>query len=340
MAISGTVYTPKDVKLGLAEESTFGTAIADAAAFIEYPEFDSVTIDWGLTQVAPLTNRSRRLADEADTFSSQTGGVRTITISGLVLRQKDLPELLYAVTQKVAEAADPFQKTFSIDWEVQPDFFADAGFFCTIGLDTFIDAYHLKFTSCIGKIITLKYDGVGDDGRWKADIVFISGFAADTTATFSGTWTESTQVYLDGNIVAAKTVATNDVVLYSAEVTIENNAKRVGNNASGDCETYSIGVGGEGMELTGNVVVKYDANTQGLVADHLAGTARGITYTKGSTGVDGYFDLSLDTCLITSVPDENLDQGAAINVGIKGLYQSGNEITIAVCDDVDKSWPA
>jgi len=336
MAINGVVFTPKDVLLGLAEEATFGTAIADNAAFIQYPEFDSVTVDYGLTQEMGVRNRSRRMIDDDDVHVSQTGGIRTITISGLRLRNKDAAELLYAVCQDVIEGETPFLKTFNIDWTTQPNFAADAGFFCTIGLDTFIDGYHEKFTSCVGKNIKLSYEGApGGDGNWKADIVFISGFAADTTATFSGTWTVNTQTLIDGHKAATKSIAGSDVVLYKLDVEIENNAERIGNDSDGNCEGYAIGVGGNGMEIKANATVKYDANVQALKAAYLAGTATALIYT-----VTTYLDIQIGAAIITSFADEGLEQGAAINIELTGVYKSGSLITIAVTDGTDKSWPA
>ena len=339
MAINSVVYSPKDVKFGLSEESTFGTPIADNGAFIQYAEFDSVTVNYGLTQVADLRNRARRMIDKGDLYTSQTGGIRTISVSGIPLRVKDAAELLYAVTQSVTEASTtPYQKVFNIDWTSQPDSGSNAGFFCTIGLWKQIDGYHEKFTSCIATSLTLNYDGVGGDGRIMADIEFVTGFAVLPTSTFSGTWTVNTQSYIDGHAFGTKSITATDVVCYGWDLTINNNAVRVGNDASGECQTYAIGVGGNGMELTGNIKVKYDANVQALKADYVAGTTRAIILSKGSTGVDGYFLLSLLACYFTDHTDEAVDQGAAINLPFTGVYESGNEITLAVADAVDKAW--
>ena len=339
MAINGVVYSSKQVKLGLAEESTFGTAIADNAAFIQYAEFDSVSVDYGLTQEVPIRNRGIRMPYEDDLYTSQTGKERTITISGLVLRLKDAAELLYAVTQSVTESATtPYQKAYNVDWTAQPDFSANAGFFCTIALWKQINGYHEKFTSCVAKSLSMKYDGVGGDGRVVCDIEFITGFPVAETSTFSGTWTVNSQNYIDGHQFGTKTVAGNDVVLYSWDLSINNNAVRVGNDSSGQCQTYAIGVGGNGMEITGSLKVKYDANVQGLLTDYIGGTTRGITLTKGTSGAEGYFDLSLDSCILTAHGAEEAEQGQAINIGFTGVYQSGNEIIISVADAVDKGW--
>ena len=339
MAINGVVYSSHELQVGIAEESTFGTPVADSGAFMQLAEFDSVSVDYGLFQEIPLRNRNRRLVDLDDVYVSQTGGIRTITISGIPLRRGNLADLLYAVTQKVGESGtDPYQKMYQIDWADQPDFASSAGWFGTIALKKEINGYHEKFTSCIAKSLTIKYDGTSGDGRLKADVEFITGFAVSTTSTFSGTWTINTQTYFDGHAFNLKQLGGSDVVVYSWEMSINNNAARVGNDASGQCQTYSVGVGGNGMELTGSLKVKYDANVQGVLADYVAGTRKGITLATGTSGTAGYLDFSLDATILTGYTPEDVEQGKGITLPFTGVYQGGNEITITLADGVDKGW--
>ena len=341
MAINGVVHSPNACRLGIAEEATFGTAIAQDAAFIEWIEWDSVSVDYGLTQEVPLRHRTRRLVDSADTYVSQSGGTRTITVSGLVVRRKDLQYLLYGVCQEVQSesATTPYQKVYGIDWTAQPDFSASAGLFFTLALRSQVDAYHETFTSCVIKSVKLSYDGVGGDGRIKADIEFISGFTAVTTHTYSGTWTIPTQVYVDGHNFATKSINSADAVIYGWDLNINNNAVRVGNDTTGQCQTYSIGVGGNGMETTLNIKTKYDANMVGLKAKYLAGTFVPAILTLGSSGVAGYFHIGYLSSIVTGMPFEDAEQGQAINLSLTGTYKTGALITFAeAAADADRTW--
>lgn len=337
MAISGVVYSGKEVQLGIAQESTFGTAIADNAAFVQIPEFDSISIDYGLTQDFSLKNRGKRIAYDADLYASQTGGTRVITISGMVVRRTELAEWLYGVFQNVTEgAATPYEKTFSVA-DDQPDFASNEGYFFTLGIKNPITAYDEKYTSCIVREITISADMVGGDGRLKADVTIISGFAASTTSTLSGTWTISTQNYYDANLFDTKTYNTNDLVLYGFSVSINNNAKRIGNNSSGNAEGYAIGV--PEIEITGNLNVKYDANTQGALADTLAGTERVIEFglADGTAAGDLMFDFN-EAVLVSTDRDDNRDEGVSRTLNFKAVANSGATPQIRVADGVDQAW--
>ena len=141
MAIDASVYSKHEVQLGIAQESTFGTVTADAGAFVQIPDFESVAIQWGETETKPMTNRGKRLKYSGDVEgSSESGGIRTITISGIRFRRQELPEFLYAVFQNVTEDAEAsvFSKDFNVA-DTSPDFASDEGYFCTIALKFPID---------------------------------------------------------------------------------------------------------------------------------------------------------------------------------------------------------
>lgn len=341
MAINGVTYSGKEVQVGFAEETTFGTPIADNAAFTQLVDFGSITVEDGLTQDISVKNRAKYIPVDTDSYTSQTGGVRVITISDIVVRLADLPDLLYAVHQNVTEdATTPYSKEFGVlTTSNKPDFATSGGYFCTIGIKNPIAGYDEKYTSCICTDLKLKADMVGGDGRLRADATFISGFAAGTTSTFSGTWSANTATYFDFNKPTAKTMNAVDVVLYSFEVDIKNNGVRVGCDSSGDAETYNIG--NPEFAISGSLVTKYDANTKGILADYLAGTARVIEIATGTSGNSGYLDFNFDTTHYTGAAKEiDRAEGYAISVPFVGVERAAGPATpaITVADASDRAW--
>jgi len=337
MAISGVVYSGKEVQVGISQEATFGTAIADAGAFVQIAEFDSVSIDYGLTLDLTPKNRGKRIAYDADVYASQTGGLRTITLSNVVFRKVEIAEFLYGVFQNVTEAAaTPYMKTFSVS-DSQPNFAANAGYFFTLGIKN-VSNHDEKFTSCIVQELRLRADMVGGDGRLRGDVVIISGFAATTNAAFSGTWTINTQAYFDAHLFDTKTVLTKDVVLYNMEFVINNNAKRFGNNTSGNCQGYSIGV--PELLLTGSVNIKYDAETVGFLASMLAGTEGVIEIGYDTaTPTDGDIVFDFNEAQLTAVDhDDNREEGIARTINFKGVATAAATPEIRVCDALDQTW--
>lgn len=337
MAISGAVYSSKQLKLGYAVESTFGTAIADDQAFVLLPEFGSVSIDYGLTQDLSRKNRGDTYphAYDVDTYTSQTGGIRTITISDLILRKDDAPYFLYALFQNVTESATtPYGKTFTFSGTL-PDFTSNAGMFMTIGLDKYIASYDEKFTSCILREATFKADLVGGDGRVKCDLTFISGFSATTTANFSGTWTSKAQEYLDMNASTNNQIDDADIVVYNWDVSINNSAVRIGNTSAGACQSYALNSPEPTIDL--NFTAKYDPNTQGELAAFLAGTSTKIELGIGSGAADGDFVVGgyMD---YTGYSEPEQEQGAAMSLSGRFTYHTSVPPSIIVADANDLSW--
>ena len=195
MAIVGTNYAGTESKWGMAEEATFGTAIADNQAFVML-EGPIPSVDYGVTRINQARNDGGRVKKDTGVYYTQTGGIRQINFSDLVVRRKDLASLLFAVCQNVDEGETPlFTKVFTIDeTTTQLNFAANSGYFATIGIYDTIAAYHRKFTSCMLSNLTLTADLTGD-GLLKASGTWLSGFAANTTATFSGAWAYNTQNY-------------------------------------------------------------------------------------------------------------------------------------------------
>jgi len=340
MAIDGLVKAGTESRWGISEEATFGTAIADNGTFIQL-EGPIPTVDEGVISDVRTKANGRRVISDIDLFHTQTGGLRTISFSDLIVRKTDLAYLLYLVHgSTVAEgAATPYQKSFT--WTsstTQPDYSANAGLFVTLGINEPLAAKDRKFTSCILSELTLTPDLTGD-GRLKASGTFISGFSSTAASTLSGTWAYATQAYIQCNNPSKKTIV-SDVVLYDWSITYANNAVRVGSDATGDAETYFIGGGDTGLSVTGNILTKYDTATDDLIADSVAGTGRKFEFEVGTDGVDGFFDIYLDKCIFGAADKAYGDaRGQAVNLPFTAVHLTGSAMSVAqIADAVDRTW--
>jgi hypothetical protein len=332
MAIVGTVAAGTESKWGISEEATFGTAIADAGTFEQFEGPIPTGIDYGITRVNEPKFNGSRVNQDAEVYYTDDGGLRVIPFSDMVVRLKDLGLLTYSVTQVMDEGeAAAYAKTSTLDSSTtQPNFAANAGLFVTVGIYDTIASYHRKFTSCILRTLTLSADLAGD-GRLMASGEWISGFAPDTTANFSGTWAYNTQTYYNFHTLTTKQIASTDIVLFGWDLTINNNAVRVGADSNGDAETYALPF----FEVTGNLTVKYDTAVQGLIADSIAGTGRAIQLALAT------FDITLAESFFDNIgKDYGEARGQAITIPFKATHSTGTSMAaFTVNDSSDRGWP-
>jgi hypothetical protein len=343
MAINALVYGGAQTKIGLSQETTFGTAIADGGAFVQFVDAEiPADVDFGLTRDESMKNRGARVKYFDDNYVTQSGGTRNIPVSNIIPRRTDLAELIYGVMQNVTEAAaTPFTKTFILNsTTTQPNFAGNAGYFCSLGIYSPIASFHQKFISAIIKSLELSFDLTGGDGRLKANAEFISGFSASTTANFSGTWAPVAKSFFDFTNPLTFQIASSDVVCYGFSLSINNNAVRVGNTSAGDCQTYAVGV--PNYEVTGSIKVKYDANVQGLLAAMIAGTKTKIQVATGTVGAAGHLDFTLNACELNKHSWEmGQEYGTAVEIGFEAKYDlagSANLLTITLSDALDQVW--
>lgn len=325
---------------GYSEESTFGTAIADNGTF-EAMTSAPPTPDYGVLQSVDIKHRNQVYADIDDEYTTQAGGLRVLPFGETPIRIEDLGVLLYSVTQSVTEnGLSPYQKDYAIgtSWSA-PDFSSNGGIFHTVGIRDTIASNHKKFTSCVLRSLTLKYDP--SDGRLMASGEWVSGFQGDVVANFTGTWAPNTQTYLDFNAPTTKTVGGSNMLTTGWEITINNNVGRVGNDSSGDAENYKIGI--PEIEITGSVSTIYDTNSDGFLADFLSGSPRAIAFADGGsgTGTAGYFDINLPSVVFTGNEDDySQDVGRVVTLPFKAVGDGSTNglMTAEVSDGVDQSW--
>jgi hypothetical protein len=268
---------------------------------------------------------------------TEAGGLRVIPFSDLMVRKEDLGSLLYAVCQTASEGAvSPYTKTFTItDTTTQPDFASDAGFFCMLAIDDALANTDRIFRSCILRSLTLTADLTGD-GRLMASGEWISGFDTKTAGAISGTWNYNTASYFQFNSMSAKQLNNTDMVVYGWDLTITNNAQKVGSDSGGDAETYALPL----YDITGNITVKWDTNTNALFANARIGTGWELDLQVGTGGADGHFGILLDE-VKHSAPDKDYanEAGQTITIPFTAVHNTGaNLCTFTVSDSRDQTW--
>jgi hypothetical protein len=102
-----------------------------------------------------------------------------------------------------------------------------------------------------------------------------------STATDSGTASETTFVKTIYDCTTKQIGAGVDVVCRSFDLTINYPAVRIGYQG-GNAEPEGYSRSGE-YSASGNISVKYDANSEPSLADFLAGSEKAISFGDGST---------------------------------------------------------
>jgi len=339
MAINSSIFSGSQSKWGICEETAFGTVATPASAAFEMMEGPIPSVDQGLTRDFSVKNNGSRVRSVDNQYSTTTGGIRVISFSDLLVRRTDLCNLMVAVMQNVTEATTPFLKTFA--WgpaTTQPTFITTSGKCYSIGIVGPIASYMQEYKSCILRSLTLK---PGADGRLTASGEWISGFAPVTTANFGGTWAYNTQNYYNTRALANKTFTASDVVVYDWSVTFNNHAVPLSWSSTGEAESYVLGSTDAGYEVTGSATLKYDAATQGILADSLAGTPRLFRLSMGTdVNTAGWLDMQFLTCLFDGVDkDYTMEVGQAVKFNFTcGNVTTGHIVDVFITDGVDQTW--
>lgn len=341
MAIDGVVKSGTESNWGFIEGAVFSGDANPEQASYEIVEGPIPSIDYGVTQIQDVRHGRGRGYDINDGYITQKGGTRVISFSDWIVRGKELGPLLYAVCQVMDEGeATAFQKDIDItNTTTQPDFNANAGYFCNILIDNVLAGKDQIFEGCILRTLTLSANSSAGDGRLRAAGEFISGFNLLNNQTFAtGTPAFNTQTYYEFNCPTAKTVAGADVILSDWSLTITNNAARVGSTSAGECETYSLGT----YEVTGSITLKWDTASDAHLTSWLAGTAEAISLRVGTASNAGYFDISIPKAEYTGNERSYENElGQMVTLPFKaGFNGSSNDmINLQVDDENDRSWP-
>ena len=354
MAVSKVVYAATEFRVAIAEESTFGTAHTTQTDFqelclTERPDFMPAT---QIQDIHKCANSGRVLTHQG-VFKSNVGGATTITLNGIASRGL-LDLLLYGVTQSASDVwSDPNNTaTFTIDENnTGVDGSGDPNIHFTIQFHNPSTGEDVRLTSAVIQSLTISKSTGTNGGRLSFSATFFTGFDYEIGAHSTvGSWIAPDTGYYTLDLLDVKKFGVLgslvDVVLGDWSITITNNVVRVGETAAGNAEAYGFGLSDDGFNVTAEVSVKYDANTDQLIdafridpastpATSLVGLQ--LTYDDGNTNE---LDILLDG-FITAMPfDFGNEQGVFQTISVRGCQDSSlnDMLSIVMTNQTNRGW--
>lgn len=329
-------YEVRQTKAGYAEESTFGTAIADDQAFAEVT-CDSFNVDPDvMIHELPMNHGTRQPVEQSSAHSVQ-GSSAKFSINGPV-DLNDIDQILYSHFQKVVEAGDTeFTKTFTY-FSTHPDFSSDEGHFLTWIKRLPEASTSQKMKSCIAPRVRLFAER---NGMLMFESDWVSLGSSDDDANPSGVWTprDGTGLVYFNDIVSATLTRgsglTSPVALVMQSFEVEGNyeVENTGHDATNGFEQYGL------YNRTGTFKIK-------MLRDSTADEA--LISLKSGELVQFDVDLGTITTAVTGKIEslEYDDEGLLVNeitCSMKSSYSAGSVgecLSIVVQNSVDRSWPA
>ena len=339
-------YSPKEFVSSIGAESTVGTAATGSA--LKAIESDSLgTITYGDIKTTEKRGNSGtgRLLNSSDIQSHDEGAVHEFSASGILTT--DLANILFPAALGVAKTTGGV-KTITIPTAFNPDAYAHGAgssgahqsITCGIHGATSLNANNDLFLSgCVVDSLTVSADANEMGGRFNFDMTAKSRTAASTTFSnqVPSDFTDNYLYLSDCNEISK--LDNNDTIFDSFSLTIENPVSFQGNKAAGGDkglpEKYLRAV--PALKITGNVVVKYDGNTDGLIAKSKALTEIGgnssslIALSSDETGkgnvafdqtTSAGFGFNLPNGIITEVTRDESDY-MRLNIAFE-LVDRGN----------------
>ena len=173
----------KEGAFGVAEETTFLTALADSVDFTEIATEAAPVDPDAKREEVPGAHQTKQPTLQ-DILNHTKGSMPTVTIKGPASIY-EMDNYLYMFTQKVIDVvASPMTKTFT-PHATQPDFSVSAGMFMTAIKRFPVASTSVKLTSCVVNSIKLSIER---DGFLQNEASLISPVAPDFTSNPSGTW--------------------------------------------------------------------------------------------------------------------------------------------------------
>lgn len=330
------VYSSRDKRYGLAEQTTWGTATADAAAFIELDCEQFIIPVTPNIRESPQVHASRmgRQGDvQMDTYQS----LPEFSLS-MDAKLKSVDHLLYAFFQSVVEVGTgTMKKTFSFP-TTQPDFTAaSAGYTATVIERDPVAAHSLKVKNCIAKSLTLS---VAANGRAKV-VVGMVGLGYPATSTPSGTWTRTAYEYLHAANAARFRLNFGagmvNLTMKSFELALTQEVVGVGQDGAGNFTTYGI------LSRAGTFKMQCvkDANLLTARTNLATGVVVGgeIGWGNATPGTtDGDFNAAFNGKLVNAPYDNEDLLGVAIEGRVLGADDGTATPTIIMANSILRSW--
>lgn len=344
MAISDTAYSGHGIRLAIARQAAFNTANTTQTEFIELaltnrPEVAST----------PIIDETKRadgsaVASVNDRYVSQVGGEHTIPVEGVVTLDT-VANLLFSSFMSITSEADtsPNAKIFTFGTGVTPTSVQPNFPYTALILDP---ANNSALQDCVMRSLTFSQSSGANGGRLSFSGTLYSGAIIDTTSVTAtvGSWVPAGTTYYGLSNLDSPTIDIGggalDVVVYGWSLTIDNGAKAYpAFDTNGHALGMAVGAGTAGISITGELTVKYDANTKAAYDDFLANETLTITLPfYASTDTELKFVINARH---KSQPTKDFgnDAGITITYNFEGIYSGSTAALVVTCEDgTDRSW--
>ena len=338
-----TTYNVKDKRYGLAEQTAWGTAIADAGAFQEM-DCEATEIKAEVKYRETPGSHATRNMTYGDISADQRGALPKLSVTGEA-KQKELDYFLHAFFQNMVEGAlTPFSKTFTLP-VTQPDFTAIASLAAAGQILTLIERFPAastskKITDVISNSITLSC-APGERLKFTSELVGrgLTSFVSNP----SGTWTRAAAEYwhwedLDRFTINWGSGAQTCVPVGAFEIALACDVMGVGQDGSGNVQALHTQFN---RAMTFSLTFNRDAQATSAKTNWGAGTAITVNVGWGNASpgtVDGDLDITF-TGKIEKVEDTNEDiLGTTITGRIAASTAATEPITIIMANAVDRTW--
>jgi len=324
MAVSGNAFSPKEFELGIGQESTCGTVKVDALIGVNVDSISFPTLN--PTQVLDVRNHSGRVAQDIDVFLSKAQTVKEISFSG-VLDTQIAPYLIEGVigsaTSDSGGANELFQilDTYSPGEIVYGTTSGDRAFTYTVAVISPTSGKSITIPGMVFTGLTLSADMGEEAGRYKFEATMQSGKSANFDATAALTTDYTANYYSLGDSTIRKVANTDDNLIQSVSLSIENPANFHGFSGN-DFEIVSRAI--PEISVNSDITMKYDGNSLELDSQFGgAQSAAGLLTTIGDNAAiesctDDKFSFEIAHAIITNF---SFNESAAmmVDVSLKGV---------------------
>ena len=332
------VYASDDLRIGIAEQSTWGTAVADSGAFTELQVEPSIIEQKVNVREIPGSHATREDI-YANLFTDTKGAMPEFGFKGPVSKLS-LAQILYGLFQQVTEgASSPFSKSFTVP-TTQADNSASAGKLHTVILRHQDASLSHKVSDAIVKKLVLSIKK-GEHLQMAVDMV--ARGAVSKVSNPSGTWTIPTFTPYAFEDLARTSLnfgaGAQTLTLEEVEVPYENDIVPVG-GASSLFTNYGI------KKRMGTVKAKWlyiAAQFASMNANLIGNTA--VTFNLGwGNATPGTVDGDLDLTITGKLTGVREVRGAGdlllmeTDIKILAASASSKGLTVTFADGVDKAW--
>ena len=339
MANNEVPQSPREKRYGFAPQVTFGTAIADTAAFTEI-DCEPTQVDRDVKELEVAGAHGSRKQNLNDMIVHNRNAMPKVTLD-LFAKKEEHAEFFYATMQSVVEGATtPFSKTFTL-LDTQPDFQANAGHFLT-----FIerDPAASKSTRMVDMIFGANTISLGGDEPLRFSLEGIGKALPIITSNPTGTWTRNnpTNLFYRSDIDICTIDFGGGAVnfhLHELEIAFGWEVTGVGQDGAGGFNTFMMG----SPVHTFKIAVVKDSDWETGMANHAAGTAVNcrVGWGNATPGTDdGDLDFAFHGKIDGPGGAEKLHEDPMIGVLTGKLLDDGatEPITVILADAIDKVW--